>query len=130
MSLPSPPSTVSFPNPALMVSLPLLVLMLLLKRWLKLILSLPLPVVKLVKFSTLLTRVPLDRLIDVVPRSLIVKLVIATLKSASTRISVPVPPLMTFIPAPPLRVSSPAPPLIVSSPDPVVILSLANVPVI
>ncbi|PSF27586.1 hypothetical protein C7H19_24955 [Aphanothece hegewaldii CCALA 016] len=58
------------------------------------------------------------------------KAVVAVLKLASTRISVPLPPSITLIPTPPLMVSFPSPPLMVSFPSPVLILSLASVPVI
>ena len=94
--------------------------------------SLPLPVVRLVKYSIFSILVPSLKVIAVcaAPVSLIDKAAVAIPKFALTSVSVPVPPSITSTPSFLLMVSFPAPVLTTSFSSAILILSLADVPVI
>ena len=66
----------------------------------------------------LVTLVPSGTVMVGLLLSLIVIAVVAELKLASVRVSIPSPPSIILIPVPAVMVSSPAPPLIVSLPSP------------
>ena len=79
--MPAPPSTLSWPRPPLIVSLPPLVAIMLLVLVVNVMVSPLLPVLRLIKSSIFVTNVPFETLI-VPPRLLIVNAVVAALKLA------------------------------------------------
>ncbi|BAG04203.1 proline-rich extensin-like family protein [Microcystis aeruginosa NIES-843] len=93
--------------------------------------SLPRTPVMLVKNSKPLMLVPFGRLRSarVVPSMVRLRAVVATEKSASTRVSIPAPPSTVSTPPPLVIRSLLSPPLMLSSPSPPLRVSLPALPI-